>query len=115
MTATLISIVEILRKHVGREEIITAQEIASKIGLTQRHGDRLVRELITDALHDGTLELYEIPLCAIPGKGYFVASDIEEAQAYADFCHVLATEAARKTKAVRKLFKSIGLNLTASK
>jgi hypothetical protein len=108
-----ISIVQVLRQHVGRDSIISAQEIATEIGLRQKHGDRLVRELITDALHDGTLELYEIPLCAIPGQGYFLASDIEEAQAYADFCQTLATEAARKTKAIRKLFKGIGLTLTS--
>ena len=111
----LMSIVEILRAHVGREQIISAREIADEIGLCQKHSDRLVRELITDALHDGTFELYEVPLCAIPGKGYFVASDVEEAQAYADFCHALATEAARKSKAVRALFKGFGLNLTTAK
>lgn len=111
MNPSLQRILTLLRSHVGRDNLISAEAIATAIGLPQRDGARIVRDLLSEALHDGTLEDQEIPLCAIPGKGYFLASDIEEAQAYADWCRSLAAEAARKSVAVTTLFKSLGLHL----
>lgn len=111
MNPSLRKILTLLRSHVGRENLISAESIAMVIGLPQRDGARLVRDLLSEALHDGTLEDQEIPLCAIPGKGYFLASDIEEAQAYLNLLLTLLAESARKARAVAKLFASLGLKL----
>lgn len=113
MKPLLTAIIIVLRSHVGRDEIISAKAIAEEIGIRIRNGDREVREILSEALDDGSLEELEIPLCAIPGKGYFLAADIDEAQAYADFISSLATEAARKSRNVTALFKSMGLRLNA--
>lgn len=112
MNPDLINIILVLRQHVGRDNIIRALDLAEDAGIRGRSRDRSVRDLLTEALHDGTLEELEVPLCGIPGRGYFLAADIEEAQAYSDWCHALAAEAARKSKAVRGLFGSFGLHLT---
>ncbi len=111
MSPALTHIIFILLQHVGRENLISSRELADQAGIRGRSRTRVVRELLSEALHDGTLEELEVPLCAIPGSGYFLAADIEEAQAYSDFCSTLATEAARKSKAVINLFRSLGLHL----
>ncbi len=101
----------ILREHVGRDNIITSAEIARQAGLRAEDASRLIRELITDALHDGTLEELELPVVAVPGSGFFVCSDLEEAEKYVDFLRILASEADRKVKAAQRLFKSFGLHI----
>ena len=113
MTTTL-KIIGVLRSHVGRENLISSADLARRVGLRPTHA-RQVRDLLSEALHDGTLEELEVPLCAIPGSGYFLAADVEEAQAYHDFLHALATEASRKTTAVKKLFRAaFGIHLNTS-
>lgn len=104
-------IVTLLRSHVGRDRIISAEAIAAHIGAPQLDGARVVRDILSEALHDGSLEELEIPLCAIPGRGYFLASTAEEAQAYLNVLVALWVEAGRKTRAVAKLFASLGIRL----
>ena len=101
-----------LRPHVGRENLISAKELAREVGLDLKDGARKVRQELSDALCDGALEELEIPLCAIPGQGYFIASDYEEAQDYADFLNTLASEAARKLTRTLCLFAGVGLKVS---
>jgi len=114
MNPLLVNIIAELRGHTGRDNLISSRDLARVLELPHSHGERTVRDLLTQALHDGTLEELEVPLCAIPGQGYFLASDITEAQAYADWCYALASEALRKSSAVRALFRSMGLHLQSS-
>ena len=111
MNPLLTAIILVLRRHVGRDQVISAKAIALEIGLRLSNSDREVREILSEAIEDGSLEELEVPICAIPGQGYFLASDIDEAQAYADLLSLLATEAARKSRNVTALFKSMGLRL----
>lgn len=104
-------IVRLLRSHVGRDRIISAEAIAAHVGVSQVDGARVVRDILSEALHDGSLEELEVPLCAIPGRGYFLASSAEEAQAYLNVLVALWVEAGRKTRAVAKLFASLGIRL----
>lgn len=104
-------IITILWGAIGRDALISSRQIALRVGLRGAHGDRVVRERISEMLSDGTLEDQELPLVAIPGRGYFVPTDIEEAEAYHDLLRTLAAEAARKADAARRLFASVGLHL----
>jgi hypothetical protein len=110
MNPLLPQIVDVLRSHVGRDQIISAQAIADQVG-ANHDGARLVREILSEALHDGSLERMEVPLCAIPGKGYFLAATAEEAQAYLNLLVALTAEAGRKMRAVARLFASLGIRL----
>lgn len=104
-------IFDVLRQHVGRDRVISARSIAQEIGLRQRAADRFVRQLIHDALHDGTLEELELHVISVPGKGFFLCADIEESQRYSDLVHLWAWEAVRKAKAVTGMFKAAGLGI----
>jgi hypothetical protein len=111
MNPLLPKIISLLRSHVGRDRIISAESIAAHIGAPQLDGARVIRDILSEALHDGSLEELEVPLCAIPGRGYFLASSAEEAQAYLNLLVALWVEAARKMRAVARLFLSLGIRL----
>ncbi len=99
-------IASILRRHVGREEAIGAPDICRELGWPLKR-EREVRRIIADQapLWEGVL------VCAKPGDGYFVASNIDEAQAYQNWLNDLTNKAALKSSAFRLSAAAMGLHL----
>jgi len=103
-------VIAALRQHVGRENAASAADLAAAIGLPRRQSRR-IRRIISDALLDGTFEDLEMPLCAAPSAGFFIASTYCEARDYIALCRSLAHEARRKTQALDRLYhKAFGLH-----
>lgn len=105
-TKTGDKIAAILRGHVGREEALSAPDICRALGWPLKR-EREVRRVIADEapLWEGVL------VCAKPGDGYFVAANIDEAQAYQNWLVALTNKAALKSSAFRASARAMGLHL----
>ena len=83
----------ILRGRQGAEQAVSAPELCRLLGLPQR-AEREVRQAIEDAA-----PRWPDLICAIPGKGFFVAVDLEEAERYDNWLKQLADAALAKRSA----------------
>lgn len=99
-------IAHILRQHQGRENAIRSREIAKLIGLAPS-ADRTIREAISDE----DWEVRELLVVAIPGFGYYVATDIAEADAYVIFLTMLRDRAAAKLTKFQTTARRLGIHL----
>jgi len=99
-------IAAVLRQHVGRESVITARGIARRLRLPESY-ERAVR----DAIADEDWEPREMLVVAIPGIGFYVASDIAEADAYHALLCILRDRAAAKVEKFRRTAAKLGIRL----
>jgi len=99
-------IAHVLRQHQGRENAIRSREIAERIGLPPS-ADRAIREAIADE----DWEARELLVVAIPGCGYYVATDIAEADAYVLFLTMLRDRAVAKLSKFRTAARLLGIHL----
>lgn len=78
--------------HLGAARGIAARHLAGRLDCPER----LVRELVTLAIHDG------IALCGTPRTGYFIAQTAEECDLTHDFLYRRAMHSLRKLRAFRR-------------
>ncbi len=100
----------ILAKHRGKENIISATRICLKLGLDLRQ-DREVRRVIKEQARAWSTREEPFIVCGVPGLGYFVAQDIEEAQATADWLFHLKEAAIAADGDFRSICRKSGLHL----
>ncbi len=88
-------VLALVRDRVGQERAITAEALAARVGLSERAVRELLQELIVE---DGWGEIM-----ASVGKpaGYFWASCVAEAEAYAKTLYSRGVENMRRRRAVR--------------
>ncbi len=96
------SIAAILSQHIGREQAITAPAIAQELGWPESR-ERLVRQIIATES-----ALWPVLVCGVPGQGYFIAEDVEEAAAYDSWLSDLHAKAEDKVTAFRASAARIG-------
>ena len=106
MSSPADQIADILREHVGRDQIISSREIAAQLGLPP--DGRTVRSIIADE----DWEDREMLVVAIPGIGYYVANDIAEADAYHMLLCMLRDRATTKLRKFRALTERLGIHLS---
>lgn len=100
-------VANILRQHVGRDSAIKSSEIAAE--LNHAIDARTIREIIADE----DWEVREMLVVGIPGIGYYVASDLSEADAYHAFLSILHDRAAEKLQRFRDAAKKLGLHIAS--
>lgn len=104
-------IAALLRQHVGRESLISARAIARRLRLPQKDAARLVRDEIAN---EDWLSR-EMLVVAIPGAGYFLAADQEEAANYDSVLFKLKVTADSKWKRFRAACHAAGIHLGSTK
>ena len=95
-------IAAVLAQNVGREQAITATAICHELGWPESRA-RLVRQIIASES-----ALWPVLVCGVPGAGFFVAQDIEEAAQYDSWLADLATLAQAKVTDFRESARRIG-------
>ena len=107
----LTRILAVLAGHYGRENAISAPEMERLTAIPERS----IREELSIAYEDGTLEELELPAVGLPGVGFFLATHIEDFQEAYD--HGARVRAAwdRKLEGIRKLAATFGLHLLTEK
>lgn len=99
-------IADVLRQHIGRENAIKSRHIAADLGLPP-NADRLIRDTIADE----DWEAREMLVVAIPGIGFYVATDIAEADAYHALLCILRDRAAAKVEKFRRTAAKLGIHI----
>jgi hypothetical protein len=100
-------IADLLRQHVGRDNAIKSRQIAECLGLPET-ADRTIR----DSIADEDWEARELLVVASPGIGYYVASDISEADAYHALLCLLRDRAHAKVEKFRRTAAKFGITLS---
>lgn len=97
---------DVLLKHRGRAQAITALKVCRELrwGITQT---REVRSIIEDHANSEWPGL----LCAIPGVGYFFATDLEEIATYRQYLVCLSNAAQAKVRSFDARVKAEGFSL----
>jgi hypothetical protein len=95
-----------LCEHQGRDQAITAPGICKRLGWS-RGREREVRRMIAGNANKAWLGV----LCAVPGLGYFFASDMEEIATYRKYLVGLRKQAAIKVTDFDKTLKREGFAL----
>lgn len=100
----------VLRQHVGREQAITAPQICRALNwpLTlEREVRRILKEEGRSWGKEGELFI----ICAIPGRGYFLAQDIEEIEAHDNWLSAQYAAVGKTRRDFRALCKNLGISL----
>lgn len=99
----------IVRQHCGAAAAVSSPQICRELGWDPTARERLVRQLIADEapFWDG------LPICSIPGRGYFVPESIEELATYHNWLSALAERAKNKVHYFRDHCRKAGINLKA--
>jgi hypothetical protein len=101
-------VLAILRSRVGREQAITAPAIALRMGWTP-NSERVVRSLIEIHANGD----WPGVLCAMPGTGYYFASNLEEIEEYRGLLATLKKAANAKLQKFDERVKAEGFRLEA--
>lgn len=99
-------IADILRSHRGRESAITSAEIARELQLP-RSAERTIRETISDE----DWEEREMLVVAVPGFGFYLATDASEVDAYHALLCSLRDRAAAKVTTFVAACRRAGISL----
>ncbi len=100
-------IFSVIRRHVGKENAISAAEICDELGRSAGNA-REVRRIISDE----SCLWPNVLVCAYSGKncgGYFVAESFEEAETYLNWLTELAAVASRKVFNFREACSKMGI------
>lgn len=99
-------VLKVLKRHIGRDNAITASEIAQELGFTPGVG-RSIRAIIAYDFWP------DIIVCGTGGQGsgYYIASDYDEVQAYHRHLSQLADKASFKRENLETKAKRLGLHL----
>jgi hypothetical protein len=107
----LTRILAVLDGHYGRDNAISAPEMEKLTGIPERS----IREELSIAYDDGTLEELEMPAVGLPGVGFFLATHIEDFQEAYDQGARVRDAWNRKLEGIRKLAAAFGLHLITPK
>lgn len=83
-------VASVLAPHIGRENGISAEDLAAHCELTERE----LRHVVTELREQG------IAVCATPGTGYFVAADAHELEHY--YCKFLEERAIHSLRLIAR-------------
>lgn len=112
-------IFSVIRRHVGRDNAISARDICREIGWDPVARERLVRRLIADESSLWTAGPgARCLVCSAPGNGgagYFVAASFEEAETYYNWLLSLAAVANGKVFNFRAACSKMGLKFAHQK
>lgn len=102
----------VLRQHVGRDQAISAPGIC-RILRWPLSLEREVRRIIKDEGRSwgGEGELFVV--CAIPGRGFFIAADFEEIQNHDNWLSAQYAAVGKSRRDFRTLCKNLGITLEA--
>jgi len=74
------AVLEILKGHKGRAHGISVESLAARAGMAERK----VREAIAELRKSG------VPICAVPGTGYYMAATKQDLEKTLKFLHARA-------------------------
>lgn len=104
----------VLRQHTGEAEAISSRQICRELRWPLSR-ERLVRRLIKDESPLWSKEGQQLPVCSVPGRGFFVAASIDEAVARYNWLHDLAVEAGRTRDDFATICTGLGLNVRTAR
>lgn len=104
-----IRIHQVIRARRGADQAITTQEICRTLGLPLRSEREIRRQIEEHSPRWPEL------VCAIPGRGYFVATEFEEAERYDNWLSQLVNRALCKRKTFRAAAARLGLRVPSEK
>jgi len=100
----------VLRQHRGKDRAISSPEICRELGwkiTLEREVRRLIKRESRSWGKEGELFL----VCAVPGKGYFLAEDFDEVQAYRNWMSDQYMTLGRELKTFDQQCRILGIRL----
>jgi hypothetical protein len=91
----------------GREHAIPAPEMERLTGIPER----AIREELSIAYDDGTLEERELPAVGLPGIGFFLANRFEDFQEAHDAAYHMRATFDRRVQGIKRLAAKFGIHL----
>ena len=95
---------EVVRRHIGAANAINAVQICAELDWPETR-EREVRRIIADE----SMMWEGMPVCGIPGKGYFVGETIDELETYDNYLTDLLARSTNKRNAFRQALRKMGI------
>lgn len=103
-------IVGVLSSHRGAAQLISSVDIAGELGYTPSF-ERTVRDAISEEGEELSKK-HSVVICAISGRGFFLAETLDEAVTYYNWLMDLRDRANLKLEGFEKICLRRGFNLS---